>query len=101
MTGDFTGTANFGSGNLTASGQQGDVFIAKYNAAGAPVWSKRLGGSGAETAYAVAIDRSANCDGVGGANCIVITGMFSGSTDLGAGAHNSVPYSGNLGPSRD
>ncbi len=85
MAGSFTGTADFGTGSLTANGSQSDVFVAKYTAAGAPMWSKRFGGSGIDAAYAVAIDRSANCDEAGGTNCIVITGMFGGTADFGGG----------------
>src|SRR3954468_9062701 len=83
MPGTFTGTANFGSGPLTSNGQQSDIFIAKYTAAGVPAWSKRYGGGGIDGVYSVAIDRSANCDGTGGTNCIVITGFFSGTSNLG------------------
>ena len=50
-TGVFSGTADFDPGpgtfNLTSAGAH-DVFVAKYTAAGALVWARRLGGSGAD-----------------------------------------------------
>jgi hypothetical protein len=84
IVGNFTGTANFGIGALTSAGA-GDVFIAKYGSDDMPQWARRYGGAGNDTAYAVAIDRSANCDGTGGSNCIVVAGNFNAVIDLGTG----------------
>lgn len=43
MTGFFIGTANFGTFNLTSSGQY-DLFIAKYDENGSCLWAKQAGG---------------------------------------------------------
>ena len=88
VTGTFTDTADFGTGALRSAGE-GDVFLAKYTSAGAPVWSKRFGGTGSEIAYSVAADRSANCDGAGGTNCVVIAGLFSDTVNFGGAALTS------------
>ena len=88
VVGNFTGATNFGSGTLSSAGS-GDVILGKYNSAGTPVWAKRFGGTGNDTAYAVAVDRSANCDNVGGTNCIVVAGNFAASADFGSGALTS------------
>lgn len=84
LVGSFTGTTNFGTGTLTSAGA-GDIIIAKYASDGTPVWAQRFGGTGNDTAYAVAIDPAANCDGVGGSDCIVVAGNFNAVIDLGTG----------------
>ncbi len=84
VAGTFGDTADFGGGAMHSAGA-GDVFLAKYTAAGAPVWSKRFGGTGTDIAYGVAVDRSANCDGAGGTNCVVVAGLFSATVDFGGG----------------
>ena len=73
LTGYFRGTVDFGGGNLVSAGGS-DVFVAKYNAAGAHQWSKRFGGTGGEIAYAVDVD------GTGG---VLVTGLFSGTVNFG------------------
>jgi hypothetical protein len=55
MVGWFMGSANFGGGNFTSAGSA-DMFIAKYNASGAPVWSKRIGGTLDDRALGVTVD---------------------------------------------
>jgi hypothetical protein len=75
VTGALKGSANFGGGVLTSAGW-GDVVLAKYTPAGMLLWSKRLGGTQDDRGYAVAIDPSADCDGAGGTNCIVVAGVF-------------------------
>ncbi len=59
LGGGFGGTADFGGGVLTASSDV-DIFVAKFDAAGAPLWSRRFGSSGGISGYneatALAID---------------------------------------------
>ena len=52
VTGNFSGTATFGSTTLTSAGQ-GDVFIAKLNADGSYAWAVQGGGSKFDIGYGV------------------------------------------------
>ena len=82
VTGYFsasTGGVDFGGGALNSAGSQ-DVFLVKYNSAGAWQWSKRFGSTGSDTGNAVAVDASGN---------VVIFGNFMGSIDFGLGALTS------------
>ena len=82
MTGYFsasTGGVDFGGGALNSAGSQ-DVFLVKYNSAGAWQWSQRFGSTGSDTGNAVAVDVSGN---------VVIFGNFIGSIDFGLGALTS------------
>ena len=102
FSGDFIGTVNVGGDSLTSFYDFGgiqlstrDVFVAKYDANGAHVWSKSYGStSGEETTVAMAVDPSGNT---------VITGTFLGSASLGGGVLNSgtifvAKYDGNGDP---
>jgi hypothetical protein len=76
----------FGTNTLTSAGSS-DVFIVKYDAAGNVIWTKREGGSGAETAGSIAADMSGNLyAGIGfGSSSIVIgsnTYTNSGGRDM-------------------
>jgi hypothetical protein len=62
-----------------------DVVVAKYTSAGAHVWSKRIGSVGLDAGYGVAIDRSANCDGAGGTDCVIVAGGFGYTVDFDPG----------------
>jgi hypothetical protein len=53
LTGTFFGTLDFGGGPLVADVAY-DVFVAKLDAGGGHVWSKRFGTSGSEVGWAVA-----------------------------------------------
>lgn len=77
LAGYFMDTIDFGNGTgaLTSAGGS-DVFIAKFTAAGVPVWAKRFGSSGNEYVTCIALDASGN---------IFIGGYFNGTTDLGTG----------------
>ncbi len=84
IVGNFTGSSNLGAATVTSAGS-GDVMVAKYNGAGTPLWAKRFGGTANDSAYAVAVDRSANCDGAGGTNCVLMAGNFGAAADFGTG----------------
>jgi hypothetical protein len=75
VTGFARGTVDFGGGALTAAGNN-DMFLAQFDAAGAPRWSRLGGGTGADTGEMVA---------VGGSGRVVTTGQFQGSGDFGGG----------------
>jgi hypothetical protein len=75
VAGFFGDTADFGGGPLTSAGGQ-DIFIAKYDAAGAHQWSERFGSIGNDIAYSIATDASGN---------VFVTGYFGGTVDFGGG----------------
>jgi hypothetical protein len=80
VVGSFRSTANFGGTNLVSPGGM-DMFVAKYSASGAHLWSKRVGSSGDDVAQTVAID---------GTGAIVVGGYFaSASIDFGGGGHSN------------
>jgi hypothetical protein len=70
VTGYITGTAQFGGTSLTSSGGK-DVFIAKYDTNGNPVWAKKGGGTIDDEAYGASVDSSGNA---------YLMGKFSSST---------------------
>jgi hypothetical protein len=59
FAGDFEGTVDFGDGPLTSMGAS-DIFVAKFDPQGNPIWSKRFGGSGPEYDRSMALDSSGN-----------------------------------------
>jgi hypothetical protein len=75
VTGYFSGTVDFGGGNLVSAGLW-DIFLAKYDASGNHLWSRRFGSAAYEYAYSVAVDGSGN---------VFVTGYFSGTVDFGGG----------------
>ena len=72
VAGNFQGTTTFGADILTSAGGS-DVLLAKYSAAGAPVWGQRYGGPANDRGLAVA---ALGQD-------IVVTGDFAGTANLG------------------
>ena len=72
ITGQFTGTIDFGGGGVTSAGDF-DIFLAKYGITGTHIWSQALGGSSGESPEAVAV----GTDGT-----IAITGTFSDTVSL-------------------
>lgn len=75
LGGMFWGAIDFGGGALTSAGGT-DMFVAKLDAAGNHVWSKRFGDTRQQDTRAVAVDAS------GG---VFVTGACAGSVDLGGG----------------
>ena len=75
VTGLFQGTVDFGGGPLTSAGVS-DIFVAKYDAAGAHLWSQRFGDTGFDQGNAIAVD---------GADDVLVTGYFGGTVDFGGG----------------
>jgi hypothetical protein len=76
VTGNFSGTVDFGGGNLVSAGSS-DVFVASYSNAGTPVWSRRYGSTAADQGQAVSVPPTANL--------LAVTGYFSGTADFGGG----------------
>jgi hypothetical protein len=75
IAGYFNGSADFGGGVLHNMGAY-DTFLAKYDANGTHLWSKRLGGDGYDHAFAVGLDRNGN---------VLVAGFFDGNADFGGG----------------
>ncbi len=72
VAGRFEKTAVFGGSPLEPKGGF-DVFVAKYNAAGDHVWSRRLGGTGADTVTGLAV----------AGHTILVAGEFEGRGQFG------------------
>lgn len=75
ITGDFAGTIDIG--NALPSAGSGDVFVAKLDANGSPVWARRFGDVNNQYGAGVAVDGTGN---------VIVTGHFSGAVDFGGGA---------------
>ncbi len=73
LTGDFEGSATFGSNTITSLGDV-DVFIAKLDSTGTWVWAKSGGSGSIERGYDIAVDSNAN---------VYVTGMFLSSVTFG------------------
>lgn len=74
VTGRFNGNIDFGGGNLAAGGDA--VFLAKFNSAGAHLWSQRFGDGSAARASSMAVDASNN---------VIIGGYFFSVINFGGG----------------
>ena len=75
VTGYFSGTVDFGAGDVTSAGAT-DGFVTKLNSSGAHQWTTTLGGTGNDYGWGVAVDGSSN---------VHVTGHFDGTVDFGAG----------------
>src|SRR5207247_10065848 len=73
VTGRFTGTATFGTTNLTSSGVH-EMFLAKYDSAGNFLWARKAGGASTDYAFAVTSDGAGNA---------YLAGVFSGTATFG------------------
>ncbi|MCK6590299.1 MAG: SBBP repeat-containing protein, partial [Polyangiaceae bacterium] len=79
VTGSFAGTVDFGGGPLTSSGGN-DVFVAKFDANGQHIWSKKFGAAQEQSGRSIATDAAGN---------VYVTGNFIGSVNFGGGALGS------------
>lgn len=79
VTGVFSGVVDFGAGPLTSAGDS-DLFLLKYDAAGALVFAKRFGSNSSDTGVSVAVTSKGE---------LVVLGGFSGAVDFGGGPLNS------------
>ncbi len=61
ITGDYTGTATFDGLSVPNTGTNGsDIFLAKYNSAGAIQWLHHAGGPDADKGYSIGVDLAGN-----------------------------------------
>jgi PKD repeat protein len=79
VTGVLSGTASFGSGNLTSAGGN-DVFVAAWSADGQPRWARRYGSTGHDFGAGVSVADDGD---------VLVTGGFTGSVDFGVGVLTS------------
>jgi chitodextrinase len=77
--GYFGSAVDFGGGPYTSAGGM-DIFVAKFSASGAHIWSKPLGGTGQDTGLSVAVDDGGN---------VAVTGYFQGTVNFGGGSLSS------------
>jgi hypothetical protein len=75
ITGAFDGVLNFGPGALAAQGER-DVFVAKFDPSGAPIWASPFGRTG---------DQNATSLVVGPSDTLVLSGYFDQAIDFGGG----------------
>ncbi|MFO0760745.1 MAG: nucleotide-binding protein [Byssovorax sp.] len=76
ITGYFQGSINFGGGALASAGGA-DIYLAKLDAAGNHLWSKRFGSAtDDQLGLAIAFDPDGN---------VVVTGSFNGTMNFGGG----------------
>lgn len=75
VTGAFNGVTDFGGGPLTSMGGA-DVFVAKFDAHGAHIYSKGYGDGSDQTAKGIAVDTFGN---------VLVTGILEGAIDFGGG----------------
>ena len=79
VTGEFRGTVDFGGGILTSVGLD-DIFVAKLDANGNHLWSKRFGDVNRDEGVALITDQTDN---------VLLTGQFRGTSDFGGGVLTS------------
>jgi hypothetical protein len=82
ITGYFNNVIDLGGGVLFSQGMANDLFVAKYNAAGQHLWSKRFGGNGNDEGESITTDADGN---------LIITGNIGNQADFGGG---QVPFAG-------
>lgn len=79
ITGNVTGTANFGGSNLKGK-DPGDTFIAKLSNVGVHQWSQLFGDAAQDIGDGVAVDTN---------DAIYLSGTSTGTIDFGGGPHVS------------
>jgi Beta-propeller repeat len=75
VVGGFYGGLDLGGGMFTSAGQS-DVFVAKFNAAGALQWSKRYGDATTQFGKAIGVDAAGH---------VYFAGSMQGTVDFGGG----------------
>jgi hypothetical protein len=74
VTGEFRGSASFGSTSLSSSGDV-DVFVAKIDSDGIWQWAEKAGGSSTDIGQAIALDPDDD---------VYVTGIFYGTASFGS-----------------
>lgn len=81
VTGAFGGTTDFGTGPLVATDL--DIFVAKYDPAGNPLWSKQFGAADVQVSEVIALDAQNN---------VILGSVFANSVDFGGGAFTTTNF---------
>jgi len=76
IVGGFWGRIDFGGSPLRSTGNNRDIFIAKFDCSGRHKWSKRVGDSEDQVAVGVQVDSRGD---------IIIASAFEGTLDFGGG----------------
>ena len=71
LTGEFSGTADFGGDPLTSAGN--DLFVAKLSPNGDHLWSRRFGNAAAQVGLSIAADPAGD---------VLVAGQFRGTLDF-------------------
>ncbi|MBF9220717.1 IPT/TIG domain-containing protein [Hymenobacter ruricola] len=74
VTGSFKRSVEFGATTLTSAGDQ-DIFLAKLDAAGQPLWAVRAGDRGDDAGFTVTVDPAGN---------VYVAGYFRYSATFGS-----------------
>jgi hypothetical protein len=80
LTGEFEGNASFGGATLASAGLRDVFLVALRGMDGGHRWSKRLGSTGDDAGYALAVDA---------VDAVVVTGTYQRTVDFGGGAISS------------
>lgn len=83
LTGEFTGTVNFGGISLTSAGNV-DFFLVKLDTIGNTIWAKRGGGTLTDRGYGITLDHM---------GYLYVTGHYFGAADF---SDTTLTSSGNL-----
>jgi hypothetical protein len=83
ITGYFQGTVSFGGAALVSKGGD-DIFVAKFDAAGNPLWSRGYGTTRDDEGHDVASDALGN---------LIMTGHYGSAIDFGGG---TAPFVGSV-----
>ena len=75
MAGQFQGAINLGGANLVSAGSY-DIYLARYTADGAHVWSRRYGDASSQSAFDLAVNSLGQP---------ALVGSFQGTVDFGGG----------------
>ncbi|MCW3085721.1 MAG: hypothetical protein JWP12_3087 [Bacteroidetes bacterium] len=83
ITGNYKGTAHFGSYTLTSTGGSQDIFVAKLDNSGNFVWAHSYGGGDVDIATDLVVDVNGN---------VTVAGQFKGVSNFGTFSFTSVNY---------
>ena len=84
ITGVFSGTVNFGSGNVTSAGNSDDIYVVKIDSDGNFQWVYTAGGTVFGNSSSLKYDSGRGID-VDSSGNVYITGIFDTVVDFGGG----------------